>query len=407
MRNESPESAIQRLLEADRMSRRRFMGRAGGAAFGMTALGALLSACGPAEGQNASGGGAKTTETAVSHPKTALETVVFSNWPLYIDKDVIKDFKREFKATLKYSEDINDNNEFFGKVRQPLEQGDSIGRDLVALTDWMAARWIRLGYTEQIDEKNVPNKANLVDNLVDISFDKGRKHSLPWQSGMTGIGYNKKVVGEVTSFKQILDPKYKGKVTFLSEARDTLGLVMLAQLGKNPEDATIDDILAATEELDKINRSGQIRKFTGNEYSTDLAKGNVVMAVAWSGDMVQLKADNPDLEFVIPEEGGMLWSDNMMIPQKAPSPYGAEVAMNYFYEPEVAAKIAAYVNYVTPVKGVQEILAADKDKDTAALAENTLIFPDDATRERLHATAELSVEEEQQMNEAFASVTGA
>ncbi|HWT95256.1 MAG TPA: spermidine/putrescine ABC transporter substrate-binding protein [Solirubrobacteraceae bacterium] len=406
MRNESPESALQRLLEQDRMSRRRFMGRAGGAAFGMTALGALLSACGPAEGQNESSSGGKTTE-AVSHPKTALDTVVFSNWPLYIDKDVIKDFKREFNATLKYTEDINDNNEFFGKVRQPLEQGDSIGRDLVALTDWMAARWIRLGYTEPIDEKNVPNKANLVDNLVNMSFDKGRKHSLPWQSGMTGIGYNKKVVGEVTSFKQLLDPKYKGKVTFLSEARDTLGLVMLAQMGKNPEDATIDDILAATEELDKINRSGQIRKFTGNEYSTDLAKGNVVMAVAWSGDMVQLKADNPDLEFVIPEEGGMLWSDNMMIPQKAPSPYGAEVAMNWFYDPQVAAKIAAYVNYVTPVKGVQEILAADKDKDTAALAENTLIFPDDATRQRLHATAELSVEEEQQMNEAFAGVTGA
>ena len=210
----------------------------------------------------------------------------------------------------------------------------------------------------------------------------------------------------MTSLKQLLDPKWKGKVTMLSEARDTLGLILLSQ-GKKPEDAKIEDILAASEELDKINRSGQIRKFTGNDYTTDLAKGNVVMSFAWSGDMVQLKADNPDLEFVVPEEGGMLWSDNMMIPQKAPHPYGAEVAMNWFYEPEVAAKIAAYVNYVTPVKGVQEILAADKDKEVAALAENTLIFPDASIDARLHGFPDLDVDAEQQMNEAFAGVTGA
>jgi spermidine/putrescine transport system substrate-binding protein len=402
MARESFESALERTLAADRMSRRRFIGRTGSSVLAFSTVGALLQACGGAEGQNESGG--KTTEVKVDHPKTELDEIVFSNWPLYIDKAVIKDFNREFNATLKYSEDINDNNDFFGKVRQPLEQGDSIGRDLVALTDWMAARWIRLKYVEGIDRDNVPNAANLTDNLVNPDWDKGRQYSLPWQSGMTGIGFNRKLAGDIKSFEQLFDPKFKGKVTLLSEARDTLGNVMWMQ-GKNPAQGTIDDLLAACDFLEEQNGKGQIRKYTGNEYTTDLAKGNIVACEAWSGDMVQLKADNPDLDFVIPEEGGMLWSDNMMIPQKAPSPYGAEVVMNYVYEPEVAAKICAYVNYVTPVKGVQEILA--KSKDTAELAENTLIFPDDATRERLALHPSLSVEDEQQMNERFSQITGA
>jgi spermidine/putrescine transport system substrate-binding protein len=174
---------------------------------------------------------------------------------------------------------------------------------------------------------------------------------------------------------------------------------MLMQ-GRNPTEASIDDVLAASEELDKVNRAGQVRKFTGNEYTTDLAKGNVVMAAAWSGDMVQLKADNPDLDFVVPEEGGMLWSDNMMIPQKARSPYGAEVVMNYVYDPEVAAKIAEYVNYVTPVKGVQELVDPE-------IGENALIFPDAETRRRLNEHTNLTVEDEQRMNEAFEAVVGA
>jgi spermidine/putrescine transport system substrate-binding protein len=402
MARESFESSLERILAEDRMNRRRFVGRAGSTALGFSALASFLAACGGAEGEGESGG--RTTEAQVDHPKTALTEVVFSNWPLYIDKAVIKDFNREFDATLKYTEDINDNNEFFGKVRQSLEQKDSIGRDLVALTDWMAARWIRLGYVEGIDRDNVPNAANLTDNLTNPDWDKGRKFSLPWQSGMTGIGYNKKLAGEVTSFEQLFDPKFKGKITLLSEARDTLGNILWMQ-GKNPSQANVDDLLGACDYLDEQNRKGQIRKFTGNDYTTDLAKGNIVACEAWSGDMVQLKADNPDLEFVIPEEGGMIWSDNMMIPIKAPHPYGAEVAMNYFYDPEVAAKICAYVNYVSPVKGVQEILA--KDKETAELAENPLVFPDDETRSRLALAPTLTVEEEQQMNERFEQVIGA
>jgi spermidine/putrescine transport system substrate-binding protein len=398
MARESFESALDRLLSADRLSRRRFVGRAGSAVLGTSVLAAFLQACGGAEGQGEQNAGGRTTAQA-NHPKTQLDRIVFSNWPLYIDKSVIKDFNREFDARLRYTEDINDNNEFFGKVRQPLQQGDSIGRDLVALTDWMAARWIRLGYVEPIDKDNVPNWKNLTDNLVNVAWDKGRGSSLPWQSGMTGIGFNRKEAGDIKSFKQLFDPQFKGRVTLLSEARDTLGNILWMQ-GTKPSDANIDQVLGAVDFLEEQTKKGQIRKFTGNEYTTDLAKGNVVVAEAWSGDMVQLKADNPDLDFVIPEEGGMLWSDNMMIPQKAPSPYGAEVVMNYVYDPKVAAKIAEYVNYVPPVKGVKELV-------DPKLASNQLAFPDSETLGRLSGHPELTVEEEQQMNEAFETVIGA
>ena len=398
MPRESLESALDRIITEDRMNRRRFVGRAGSTAFAATALSGFLAACGGAEGQNEGEGG---QAAEVDHPKTELGEIVFANWPLYIDKKVVKQFNRETGAQLKYNEEINDNNEFFGKVRQPLEQDRAIGRDIVTLTDWMAARWIRLGYTEPIDHDNVPNLKNLTDSLRNVPFDRGRRNSIPWQSGMTGIGYNKKEVGEIRSLEQLWDPELKGRVTALSEARDTIGLVMRQQ-GKDPSEANIDDILAAVEFIEEQNGKGQIRKFTGNEYTTDLAKGNIVAAIAWSGDMIQLQADNPDLEFVIPEEGGMLWSDNMMIPQKAAHPYGAETVMNYVYDPEVAAKIAAYVNYVTPVEGAKEVLA-ESDPETA---ENQLIFPSAETRGQLAVFGDLEVEQEQQMNEAFQAVVG-
>ena len=400
MPRESLESALERMITEGRMNRRRFVGRAGSTAFAATALSGFLAACGGAEGENENGQAA-STDTEVNHPETEIGEIVFANWPLYIDKKVIRQFNREFDAQLKYNEEINDNTEFFGKVRQPLEQGDPIGRDLVVLTDWMAARWIRLGYTEPIDQDNVPNLENLRASLVNVPFDRGRKQSVPWQSGMTGIGYNKKKVGELRSIEQLWDPKFKGQVTALTEARDTLGLILLQQ-GKEPEQATIDDILAAVEFLDEQNASGQIRKFTGNEYTTDLAKGNVAMAIAWSGDMIQLQADNPDLDFVVPDEGGMLWSDNMMMPKGAEHPYGAETVMNYVYQPEVAAKIAAWVNYVTPVEGAKEELA----KTDPETAENPLIFPDPEVVEQLSVFADLDVETEQQMNEAFQAVVG-
>jgi spermidine/putrescine transport system substrate-binding protein len=403
MPHESFESALERLLAERRHSRRRFVGRAGSAALGASALSAFLAACGGAEGQG--GGDTETAarEEAANHPKEDFDEVVFSNWPLYIDKKVLKEFRAEQGARVKYIEDINDNQEFFGKVRQPLERGDGIGRDLVALTDWMAGRWIRLNYVEPLDKRNIPNERNLRDNLRNVSFDRGRRFSLPWQSGMTAIGYDaKQTGGEVKSIEQFFDPKYKGKVTMLSDAREAVSMVMLMD-GIRPDEATIDDVLKAVEFVDEQNRKGQIRKFTGNDYTGDLTRGNIAMAQAYSGDVIQLTADNPNLKFAIPEQGAVLWSDNMMIPQKPRSAYGAEVFMNYVYDPQVAAKIAAYVNYVTPVKGTQDILAETDPK----LAEDPLIFPSAQDVSRLSGYPNLSVEEEQQMNEAFEQVVGA
>jgi spermidine/putrescine transport system substrate-binding protein len=380
------------------ITRRRFISRAGSLAFAGSAISAL-SACGDVKGTASK---PTATPAAANHPKVALDAIEFSNWPLYIDRKVIRDFNRRFDAKLHYVEDINDNNEFFGKVRQELEQGRPTGRDLVALTDWMAARWIRLGYLEPIDKRNIPNvEANMIDGLRRPVFDRDRKFTAPWQSGITGLGYNRKEVGELRSMEQLFDPKYKGRVSFLSDARDSASLVMLMD-GVKPEEAGLDEVMAAIDRIDEANGAGQIRRFTGNDYTTDLTKGNVVIAMAYAADLIQLKADNPNLDFAVPEQGAVRWSDNMMIPAKAEHPYGAEVWMNYVYEPEVAARITAYVGSISPVDGIQDLVA----KKAPELAENPLVFPDAETQSRLSGYPDLSPADERQMNERFAEVTG-
>ena len=383
--------------------RRTFMRRAG--ATGLTlSMSGFLAACGGIEGEGAGNGGAPAAAKAVSHAKEPLDQLNVANWPLYIDKKVNKDFVKQFDVGgFKYTEEINDNEEFFGKVRQQLAQDRNIERDIVVLTDWMAARWVRLGYLEPLDKKNVPNAKNLQPGLENPPWDKGRKFSLPWQSGMTGIGYDRERVGrEIRSFEDMFDPEFKGRVSFFTDGRDASNFILLKN-GIKPADATIDDVLEAIEELDQANRSGQIRRFTGNDYTTDLTNGNLWICQAYSGDVIQLKADNPNLEFVIPEEGATLWSDNMLMPANAENYYAAETYMNYVYDPVVAARIAAWVNYVTPVRGAKEELA----KSDPELAENELIFPSDETLANLHPFVNLDEEDERRMNEAMQAVVGA
>jgi spermidine/putrescine transport system substrate-binding protein len=393
------EQAIERLMD-DSISRRDFVRTLGAAGLLVGGGGTLLAACGGTEGTNKKG----NTNATANHPKTAIGNVTFSNWPLYIDKSVIKDYEKANPgAKVKYIEDINDNDEFFGKVREPLQRGQSIKRDLVALTDWMAARWVASGFVEPIDKRNVPNEKNLVDVLKSPKFDPKRNFTLPWQSGMSAIGYNRKETGrDLKSINDLFDPKFKGKVSMLTDWHDSAGLMLLAA-GKKTTEATMDDVRAAIEKIDEQNRNGQIRRFTGNDYTTDLTKGNLAAAVVYSGDMIQLQADNPDVQFVIPEEGALIWTDNMMIPQKAAHPYAAETIMNYVYEPAVAAKIAAEVNYVTPVKGAKEELAKSDPKT----AENQLIFPNAETQAKLQPYAAFTAAEERQLTEEFAKVTGA
>jgi spermidine/putrescine transport system substrate-binding protein len=376
---------------SSRLSRRRFLGRAGSLALASS----IVAGCGGVKGSAAP----KATATAARHPKTDFTGFTYSNWPLYIDRKVLRDFDRRYDAKIRYLEDINDYEEFFAKVRPQLQRGRPIGRDLVTVGGWMAARWIRLGYLEPTDRSNTPNvTANLVPDLRRASFDPKRTYTTPWQGGITGIGFNRKTVGDLKSLNAMFDPRFKGKVTMLSDAHDCTSLVMLAQ-GVKPADATLDDVMKAIDKIEQASRSGQVRRFTGNDYTTDLAKGNVDIAMAYAADLIQLKADNPELDFVVPEEGAILWSDDMGIPQGATEPYAAETWMNYVYEPEIAARITNYVAAISPVAGVQDLVDPE-------LAKNPLVFPDADTRKRLVATVSLGPGEERQMKQRFAEATG-
>jgi spermidine/putrescine transport system substrate-binding protein len=388
----------------DRLNRRTFIHRAGGAGLALTGLPAIFAACGGVEGtqekaQERSGERAET----VSHPKTEIGDWTFSNWPLYMDKKVLRDFNREFGGKVRYLEDINDNYEFLGKVRQQLENGQPIGRDLVALTTYMSQRWVRNGWVEPIDKRNVPNMANLVDNLKSPVHDQEREYTLPYQSGAIGLGYNIKKTGrELTSVQDFFDPEFKGQVTMFTEPYDSASTVLLGD-GVDASKATLDQLLGAIDKIDKANQQGQFRRFTGNDYTTDLAKGNITLAMAYSGDVVSLQSDNPDLRFAYPEEGAMIFTDELMMPAGVEHPYAAETMMNYLYEPEVAATLAAYINYISPVKGAQEILRK-RDPD---IANNELIFPPQDVQDRLHAYPTLDPADEREMQEAMARVTGA
>jgi spermidine/putrescine transport system substrate-binding protein len=404
MNEEAIDVVVERMVAGHEQSRREFLRRLAVMGVATSGAGALVAGCGGVQGTQ--GEAAKQDERAqtISHPKAAIGDWTWSNWPLYMDKKLLKQFDGEFGGHVKYIEDINDNAEFTSKVQAQLRSGVSIGRDLVVITDTTAAKWIRNGWAEPVDWKNVPNRENIEPAWSKYDYDPDGRYLLPYQSGAIGIGYNPKLVGrKLTSFKDVFyDPKLKGKVTCLSDEESGC-FAMLMLKGIKPADATLDQRLEAIAELGKVAAKGQFRRFTGNDYSTDLAKGNAWACMAYSGDIVQLQSDNPELEFVYPEEGVTMWTDQMMLPAKVEHPYAAETMMNYLYDPEVAAKLAAYVNYFSPVKGVKEILA----KTDAKLAENPLIFPPDDVKARLYSTPGVSAADQRAAQEAMAKVTGA
>ena len=331
----------------------------------------LLAAC---------GGSSKSAVSTTTGAQTMPKSLTWSNWPLYIDIDektkthpsLVK-FEQHYGTHVKYLEDINDNDSFFGKIEGPLSQGQSIGRDLVVMTDssGLPQRMIQLGWLEKLDKSAIPNIKNLVPSQRHPSWDPNREYSLPWQSGMTGIGYDPKLTGgPVTSIHQLLtDPKLKGKVTMLTEMSDSVGVTMLAN-GDDPSNVTNATFDKAISTMQSAVSSGQIRQFTGNDYASLLANGDIYACLAWSGDMVQLQADHPGLKWVIPTDGGMTWTDNMLIP-KGGNVYGASVLMNWYYRPDIAAMVEDYVNYICPVLGADKVLL----KSDPAVAKNPLIFP--------------------------------
>jgi spermidine/putrescine transport system substrate-binding protein len=358
----------------DALTRQELLRRAA-AGGSLLTLPGLLAACG---GSGESSGG----------ERTLAKTLDFSNWTLYIDIDektkrrpTLDQFQKKTGVKVNYYEDINSNDEYFGKVRGPLSRGQGIGRDIFVLTDnsRYPALVIDKGWVEKLDHEAMPNMKNLVSALQHPGWDKNRDYSMPWQSGMTGIAYNEKLTRPVTTVEQLLtDPKLKGKVTLLDNMGDTLPLVLLAN-GDKPEEVTDESFQRAIDMIKQAVDSGHVRQFTGNDYSGMLAKGDLHAAMAWSGDVVQLQIDNKSLKYNLPTTGGAIWTDNMMIPHGG-DVYTASVYMNYVYDPAVAAKIAAYVNYICPVKGAKEVL----QKTDPDLANNPLIFPPDDLLDQVH-----------------------
>jgi spermidine/putrescine transport system substrate-binding protein len=360
----------------DVLTRRQLLERAGAGGAVLTFPG-ILAACG---GSTKPSGSGSTTSHQLA------KTLRFSNWTLYIDKKgnthpTLDAFKKKTGVGVTYTEDINDNASYFGKIQGQLSRGQSIDRDIIVMTDnsRYPSLLIKKGWVEKLDKSAIPNLKNLQPALQHPNWDPNRDYSLPWQSGMTGIAYNDKLSDPVLSMNDLLDnPKLKGKITLLNEMADTLALVMLAN-GDDPAKVTDAAFNKAITRIKKAVDSGQVRQFTGNDYSGPLAKGDLAAAMAWSGDIVQLQADNKHLHWNLPEAGGDIWTDNMLIP-KGGNVYTASVYMNYVYEPKVAALIEDYVNYICPVAGAKEAL----QKIDPAVAKNPLIFPTKKMLDSVH-----------------------
>jgi spermidine/putrescine transport system substrate-binding protein len=361
------------------------------------ALALGLAACGSSGGIE--GGGEKGGETVKLEGKPS-GSLTISNWPLYIDKSTVPNFEKATGVSVHYIEDINSNEEFFNKVQPLLARGESGGRSIFVLADYMVAKMHKLGYLQELDKSGLPNvEKNLSPSLQHPPFDPERSYTVPWQSGMTGIIVNTEKAAGVHSICDLFNSKYKGKVDFLNEVREAVPLTMKCE-GVDPEKATEADWMRAIQKLKGAAESGQIRRFTGNDYARDLTSGDAVAVMGWSGDAVQLQEDNPNLEWRMPTEGCMLWSEDMVIPVGAPNPTAAEAWMNYVYDPPVQANIAEYVNYVTPVEGVKPILV----KRSPELGNNQLIFPSASFTKNCSPTPPLEGEEEQKVIKAFNAV---
>ncbi|WP_197376978.1 polyamine ABC transporter substrate-binding protein [Mycolicibacterium baixiangningiae] len=382
-------------LAANRTSRRRFLG-GGAAAAAALALGpSFLAACGSSDS-----GGAESTTTDDGGP--ASGTLRISNWPLYMADGFIAAFQTASGVTVDYKEDFNDNEEWFAKVKEPLSRKQDIGADLVIPTEFMAARINGLGWLNQIRADRVPNKKNLRPDLLNSAIDPGRNATAPYMTGMVGLAYNKAATGrEITTIEDLWDPAFKGRVSLLSDTQDGLGMVMLSQ-GATPERPSTETVQKAVDLVREQKDKGQIRRFTGNDYADDLAAGNVAIAQAYSGDVVQLKADNPDLEFIVPQAGGTWFIDTMVIPYTTQNQGAAEAWIDYIYDRANYAKLIAFTQFVPVLSDMTDEL----NKIDPAVASNPLINPPESTVNNLKSWAALTDEQTQEYNTMYAAVTG-
>ncbi len=398
--SDSPVDQIAKSIAAQMMNRRRLL-----QVSGLSLTAAAVAACGVGGDSDSSG------LTDVEDLSDTEKVVDWSNWVAYIDVDedagtnpTLDEFEAETGISINYIEDYNDNNEFFAKVRPLLQNGQAIDRDIVTPTDWMAGQWISLGFAQTLNYDNIPNRSNLYPDLVDVSFDPGRVYTLPWQGGYGGLGWNKAKVQELTGSDQLMDlddlfnPALKGRISVLSEMRETIGCILSHQ-GANPSDFTSDQFYNAIDYLGAQISSGQIRQVTGNDYLAALESGDIIAAIGWSGDVAQL---GDDFQFAVPAGGGILWTDNVLIPVGAKHKKNAELVMNYYYEPEIAARVAAYVQYITPVNGAREEIV----KIDPSLADNSLIFPTDDDLAIVKPFMLLDADTEKEYQDAFQAIIG-
>jgi spermidine/putrescine transport system substrate-binding protein len=389
----------------DPLTRKQLLRRAAVGGTALTLPG-LLAACG-SDGGIEGAGNTGTGAAGTTVKQVLADKLVFANWPAYIDKKgkkrpTLEKFTAQTGVEVEYVEEVNDNEEWFGKYQAQLAQGDDIGRDLTVLTDWMAARMVRLGYVQKKDKSAIPNEKNLTPALQHPSWDPNREYSLPWQSGLTGVAYNPKYTGgPITSIEQLFtDPKLKGKVSCLTEMPDTMGLIMQAN-GDDPTKVEADAFDRAIQTLQDAVDSGQIRRFTGNDYLEDFPTGSLWAGMTWSGDVAQLQEDSPGLEWVIPDDGGMIWNDNMLIPLGG-DVFTASTYMNFVYDPAIAAEIEAWVNYICPVVGAKEEI----EKIDPSLAKNPQIFPDEETLSKVKLF-DAEAADDTDFKEKFQAVVGA
>lgn len=341
--------------------------------------------------------------------------LTWANWPLYIDTDddepnrrpTLDAFRKSTGIAVDYVEEINDNDEFFGKISPALMNHQQTGRDLIVVSDWMCARFVRLGWVQEMDRAAQPHVTEHLDPLLrSPAFDPGRVCTVPWQSGITGIAYNRRKLGrEIRAVSELWADDLKGRVTLLSGLDEAFALLMQGN-GVDVTKWTADDFHQVCDEVEKQVNRGQIRRFTGNDYTKDLVSGDVLACQAYSGDVIQLQADNPDIRFVVPEEGAELWAESLMIPNLARHKANAEKLIDYYYRPEVAAELAAWVNYVCPVPAAQAVLADSDDEETAALAENPLIFPDADMRAHLAIARDITSTERLEFAKRWNAIAG-
>lgn len=390
------------------LDRRQFLIRGGLAGAAGLSLPALLAACGNDDG--ADDGGGEAGGDAGGGGGGGGERFVFDNWPDYVDPTedgAVGTVDRFIAATgvaMTYNDVINSNNEYFAQVQPVLGRGERIPADLMAPTGWMAGRMIGLQWCDPLPLDAIPNAVNLEDAFRNPAWDPTGQFSLPWQAGFAGIAYNIDVTGrELTSIEDLWDPEFAGKIGINTEMRDTIGLIAMSLGIRLSDITTYDAASAAFDRLDKAKADGQIRRFHGNDYSSDLISGNLAATIGWSGDVAQYTLENPSVRFAFPDSGGTSWADTMIMPKGAVNKSAAAKWINFVYDPVQAAQLTAWVQYVSPVKGVREELA-NIDPE---LAENTLLFPDDATRQATQSFPALEEAVEAEFDAAFSRIVGA